>query len=156
MERRAVAAFVDHLRLDAIDTISVHAQRCVESMPTQVAIDLEHQPAQVEHDGQRVLIRYAHRATFFPDAEVHGQGVETPQGGSELSILGRVEASHLVVISVADSEPLDADTLHAFAEADGYFIAYPYVRQTLQHLAEQVSLPPRRPAAPDARAVADS
>lgn len=89
-----------------------------------------------------MLFRYAHRATLCPESETPELDAEVLITAAEPDVLGRVEASHAVVMRVADSEPVDADALSAFAEADGYFLAYPYVRQTLQQLADQVSLPP--------------
>lgn len=140
-QRAAVAALLECVELESVTTVSVAGKRCVESLPSEVAIRLEHQPAHAEQRPGSVLIHYGHRATFFPETEVPPGPDEAPTVSDD-AMLGRVEAAHTLTLRCTASSPLDDATLQAFAEADGYFMTYPYVRATLQHLAEQVSLPP--------------
>lgn len=140
-DREAVLTLLSQLSLDSIDTEFVAAEKCVDAIPDAIAIGLENQPAKIEHRSGRLVLRYAHRATYFPEGLLPPP--ETPkQPVDEEARVGRVEAVHVVTWRCADPLSVDDATLAAFAEADAYFMVYPYVRQTLQSLSEQVSLPP--------------
>ncbi len=143
--REDMAALLAALELESITTVSVHGERRVQGLPDEVAIRIQQQRPTVDQvvdaKENRVLIRYAHRATFFPGAEPPVNGENEPEVDDEQA-LGLVEVAHVAAWRSSASEPHDEATLQALAEADAYFVVYPYVRQALQHVAEQVQLPP--------------
>lgn len=130
--------FIARIELVSFDTMHVEAGREGGPLPDEVAIRVETQPVTYDHEGALLTIRYAHRATYT--ATVGGDPTQTES--PEAPILGQVVALHLLTLTVEGDEPLHPETVQAFATTDGYFMAFPYVRQTLQSLAASVGLPP--------------
>lgn len=137
-----VAEFLSRATLQAVEAVFVSAERMEPSCPADLVVSLEHQEAVTSVENGQGLIRYAHRATFTHERpEPHNGRTPTTEEASPGTV-GRVEVHHVVVFSVEDVQHSDAAALAAFAEADGYFMAYPYIRESLQRLAASVSLPP--------------
>lgn len=144
VQRELVAELVGHLTLDSVQLVAAHAERWSREIPEGVDIRLQELKPRVEQANGRIEIRYAHRARFFPSGD-EPESDESPRNRSETPGehgLGQVEVRHVVTWRSDTATEHDADVLQAFAEADAYFMAYPYVRQALQQQAEQVQLPP--------------
>ena len=129
----AVAELLAHLEVSSVAALELTAERRAEQLPEDVAVRLEARPAHTEVGDGRVRLRYTHRATFWAVAD---------DDDGEGACLGLVTCCHEVVFSVSPGARVDEVALRQFAEADGYFMAFPYVRQALQRLAEDVGLPP--------------
>ncbi len=137
--RQVIADWLPYVQLVDVATVQVAAQRHAESLPDDVTVRLECKPSRVDRGDDRVLMWYKHRATFFPTAAADPDSDPTV---SDSAPLGRVETCHFVTFTTKGAPAIDDESLRAFAEADAYFVAYPYVREALQHLATQVGLPP--------------
>lgn len=138
-QRDAITEWIALAPLLDVVTVNVHAERSIDRTPNSVAIRLQYQPVERNRHGDHLLLRYAHRAVFFTDDI---EASNAAQSSNEGAIIGRVKAVHVASFDVGSAPIIDDAALEAFADGDAYFIVYPYVRETLRRLSDQVGLPP--------------
>ncbi len=124
-----VAAIIGAMELVEIRLDEVHAGP-VQVVNNEMQVKLERgQPgfAYVEDD-EVLMIRLEHRVSCFTEAE--------PDLTTDLNL------HHIVVFKVLQDIEVSAAAVGAFIETNAYFIAYPYVRQSITQLTAALGLPP--------------
>lgn len=79
-----------------------------------------------------VLVRIVHSVDY----------VDSEDTGDDPGSFATIRVTHVAHFDLLGSDPLDMAALSAWIDTNVYFMVYPYVRATLQTLANSLSLPP--------------
>lgn len=102
----------------------------VQTVGNEMQVKLERgQPGFAYVEETNVLmVRLEHTVSCFTEAE--------PESATNLNL------QHIVVFKVLQDLEISAAAVGAFIETNAYFIAYPYVRQSITQLTAALGLPP--------------